>query len=333
MSSPTPTGWTWTVWQTKMLGRRGLDAFQVGRLLKKHDFTHGVLALLGGDPLDEWGLRDRMARFGYKWARAAKENPRLALEALSRFVALLASARDPESTERRPRPLVHIEAHLWVRPVSRVLAGVERGAGVPLVRGRAGRRPQGGTAGRRLRRRTLPRAALAVRGLPSARAAPRLGHRAAAGEPVAARDLLPHLRAFGLGGAVAGGRSAEAGDQPAEDLAGGRRPGQAAAAVLHLRDRGRGAGGAERADRRRAAARRRAASTRCRWWCWTARRAPTGCLSPRTRRTCRTRGSRGPSWRRRRPTGPRRTTGARPATPTTASASWAPRWPRWPRPR
>ncbi|MCF6522810.1 DEAD/DEAH box helicase [Streptomyces sp. JJ36] len=115
----------------RMLGRPGLDAFRIGRLLKKHDFTHGVLALLGGDPLDEWGLRDRMARFGYAWARTAKENPRLALEALSRFVALLASARDPESTERRPRPLVHIEAHLWVRPVGRVLAGV---SGVPEFR-------------------------------------------------------------------------------------------------------------------------------------------------------------------------------------------------------
>ncbi|MFE9975751.1 DEAD/DEAH box helicase [Streptomyces hirsutus] len=108
----------------RLLGRRGLDAFQIGRLLKKHDFTHGVLALLNGDPLDEWGLRDRMARFGYAWARTARENPRLALEALSRFVALLSSARDPESDARRPRPLLHIEAHLWVRPVGRVLSGV-----------------------------------------------------------------------------------------------------------------------------------------------------------------------------------------------------------------
>lgn len=108
----------------KLLGRRGLDAFQIGRLLKKHDFTHGVLALLDDEPLDEWGLRDRMARFGYAWARTARENPRLALEALSRFVALLSAARDPDSDERRPRPLLHIEAHLWVRPVSRVLRGV-----------------------------------------------------------------------------------------------------------------------------------------------------------------------------------------------------------------
>ncbi|GAA4779239.1 DEAD/DEAH box helicase [Streptomyces sanyensis] len=109
---------------TRLLGRSGLDAFRIGRLLKRHDFTHGVLSLLGGEPLDEWGLRDRLARFGYAWGRTARENPQLVLQALSRFVALLSAARDPESDERRPRPLLHIEAHLWVRPVTRVLRGV-----------------------------------------------------------------------------------------------------------------------------------------------------------------------------------------------------------------
>ncbi|GAA2288625.1 DEAD/DEAH box helicase [Streptomyces kunmingensis] len=108
----------------RLLGRRGLDAFQIGRLLKRHDFTHGVLSLLDGDPLSEWELRDRMSRFGYAWGRTARENPRLVLQALSRFVALLSAARDPESDEKRPRPLLHIEAHLWVRPVTRVLRGV-----------------------------------------------------------------------------------------------------------------------------------------------------------------------------------------------------------------
>ncbi|MGK5639627.1 DEAD/DEAH box helicase [Streptomyces sp. URMC 126] len=111
---------------TRMLGRSGLDAFRVGRLLKRHDFTHGVLSLLSGEPLDEWALRDRLARFGYSWGRTARENPRLALQALSRFVALLSAARDPDSDERNPRPLLHIEAHLWVRPVTRVLRGVGR---------------------------------------------------------------------------------------------------------------------------------------------------------------------------------------------------------------
>ncbi|MFJ9843661.1 DEAD/DEAH box helicase [Kitasatospora sp. NPDC101155] len=108
----------------RMLGRSGLDAFQIGRMLRRHDFTHGVLTLLNGEPLDEWGLRDRLARFGYAWGRTARENPRLVLQALSRFVALLSSARDPDSDERRPRPLLHVEAHLWVRPVTRVLRGL-----------------------------------------------------------------------------------------------------------------------------------------------------------------------------------------------------------------
>ncbi|MEU6536855.1 helicase-related protein [Streptomyces sp. NPDC047000] len=110
----------------RLLGQRGLDAFRVGRMLKRHDFTHGVLALLHGEPLAEWELRDRMARFGYAWGRTARDNPRLVLQALSRFVALLSAARDPDSDERRPRPLLHIEAHLWVRPVTRVLRGVGR---------------------------------------------------------------------------------------------------------------------------------------------------------------------------------------------------------------
>ncbi|MCW2900076.1 MAG: putative helicase [Streptosporangiaceae bacterium] len=110
----------------RMLGRSALDPFRTGRLLKRHDFTHGVLSLLGGEPLDEWGLRDRLARFGYAWGRTARENPQLVLQALARFVALLSAARDPESDERRPRPLLHIEAHLWVRPVTRVLRGVGR---------------------------------------------------------------------------------------------------------------------------------------------------------------------------------------------------------------
>ncbi|WP_405767385.1 DEAD/DEAH box helicase [Streptomyces sp. NBC_01538] len=110
----------------RMLGLQGLDVFRIGRLLKRHDFTQGMLALLDGEPLDEWGLRDRLARFGYAWGRTARENPQLVLQALARFVALLSVARDPDSDERRPRPLLHVEAHLWVRPVTRVLRGVGR---------------------------------------------------------------------------------------------------------------------------------------------------------------------------------------------------------------
>ncbi|MET7617385.1 DEAD/DEAH box helicase [Streptomyces sp. NPDC005408] len=110
----------------RLLGRHGLDSFQIGRLLKRHDFTHKVLSLLDGEPRGEWELRDLLGSLGYAWGRTARENPRLALQALSRFVALLSAARDPASDEKRPRPLLHIEAHLWVRPVTRVLRGVGR---------------------------------------------------------------------------------------------------------------------------------------------------------------------------------------------------------------
>lgn len=110
----------------RLLDRHGLDAFQIGRLLGRHDFTHKVLSLLDGEPRGEWELRDLLGSLGYAWGRTARENPRLALQALSRFVALLSAARDPESSEKRPRPLLHIEAHLWVRPVTRVLRGVGR---------------------------------------------------------------------------------------------------------------------------------------------------------------------------------------------------------------
>ena len=110
----------------RLLGRKGLTPFQMGRMLKRHDFTQGVLSLLNGEPLSEWDLRDRLSRFGYVWGRTARENPRLALQALSRFVALLSAVRDPDSDEKHPRPLLHIEVHLWVRPVGRVLRGVGR---------------------------------------------------------------------------------------------------------------------------------------------------------------------------------------------------------------
>ncbi|MFC0050935.1 hypothetical protein [Streptomyces actinomycinicus] len=76
-------------------------------MLRRPDFTQGVLALLDGEPLDEWSLRDRLARFGYAWGRT-RDNPHLVLQALSPFVALLSAARDPDSDEGHPCPLLHI---------------------------------------------------------------------------------------------------------------------------------------------------------------------------------------------------------------------------------
>ncbi|GAA4946985.1 hypothetical protein GCM10023238_11660 [Streptomyces heliomycini] len=127
----------------RLLGRSGLDAFRVGRLLKRHDFTLGVLSLLDGEPLDEWTLRDRLGRFGYSWGRTARENPRLALQALSRFVALLSAARDPDY-RRAPAPaaVAHRGAPVGAARDPRA-ARSRTGPRVPLVRGRPDRRTPG----------------------------------------------------------------------------------------------------------------------------------------------------------------------------------------------
>ncbi|WP_327122186.1 DEAD/DEAH box helicase [Streptomyces sp. NBC_01341] len=95
-----------------LLNRRALDPFKLGRMLKQHDFTHEVLALLDGDPLDEWGLRDRMARFGYAWAHTGRgdRGPGRPDDAdpLARPAVLRSGGRQyehPYSSELQPRVL------------------------------------------------------------------------------------------------------------------------------------------------------------------------------------------------------------------------------------
>lgn len=315
----------------RLLGRRGLDAFRIGRLLKKHDFTHGVLALLNGDPLDEWGLRDRMARFGYAWARTARENPRLALEALSRFVALLSSARDPESDERRPRPLLHIEAHLWVRPVGRVLSGV-------------GARPEFRwyEDERTVARRSALTAASASEESSDGDEWPTADSRrpeALPGSDTVQRPAQAHLpavycRVCGRSGWAA--LSPEADPQKLEtgplkiwQAAVGRdkrrlryfisaTPAEARDALAALTGTApKQAGGV---DPQSVVVLDGAQGTY---------RMPVTEDAEGLQDAC----SRGPSWTRRPPTRPPRTTPARPATRTTASGSSAPRSPRWPPPR
>lgn len=315
----------------RLLGRRGLDPFQIGRLLKTHDFTHGVLALLNGEPLDEWGLRDRMARFGYAWARTARENPRLALEALSRFVALLSSARDPESDERRPRPLLHIEAHLWVRPVGRVLSGV-------------GARPEFRwyEDERTVARRSALTSASASEDSSDGDEWPTADSRrpqALPGSDTVQRPAQAHLPAIYC---RVCGRSGWAALSPEAD------PQKLETSPLKIWQASVGR------DKRRLRYFVSATAAEAR----DALAALTGTapkqaggVDPQSvvvldgaqstyrlpvaedGEGFRTHGSRGRSWTRRPPTRPPRTTPARRATPTTASGSSAPRSPRWPPPR
>src|SRR5262249_13692398 len=62
---------------------------------------------------------DLLPRKGaYAWGEAFLRSPGRTAAALARFVALLSQARDPDDATR---PFLHIETHLWIRPLSRLL--------------------------------------------------------------------------------------------------------------------------------------------------------------------------------------------------------------------
>ena len=87
---------------------RDTDRFELGRILRKHLFTHAVMQALDGDVKTGPEVLDIMWRTGASsWARSITEHPDQAAEALARFVALLSYARDPDSTPDEPKPFVH----------------------------------------------------------------------------------------------------------------------------------------------------------------------------------------------------------------------------------
>ena len=64
-------------------------------------------------------MLDLLPRKGaYNWGEAFRRFPQQTADALARFVALLSEARNPDDVTR---PFLHIETHLWIRPLSRVL--------------------------------------------------------------------------------------------------------------------------------------------------------------------------------------------------------------------
>jgi len=99
---------------------RPRDQEQLGEALRGHLFTRAVLKVLDGGPLTPAEMLGPLPRDGaYGWDNALRKDPRLAAEALARFVGLLAHARGKNDS-----PFLHIESHLWVRAVSRLLRAV-----------------------------------------------------------------------------------------------------------------------------------------------------------------------------------------------------------------
>ncbi len=105
-----------------VLGSPDLDPVRLGGKLKRHILTSAVLDVLGDRPKVAAEILELLPRKGaYSWGAALRTRPEQAAAALSRFVALLAMARNPDAPSR---PLVNIETHLWVRSVSRLLRAV-----------------------------------------------------------------------------------------------------------------------------------------------------------------------------------------------------------------
>jgi len=106
-----------------VLGPAGdTDQVRVGRLLRRHPLTKAVLEVLGHEPRLLGDILDELPRKNaYGWGSTLRSRPEQAVAALARFVALLSTARDPADPDR---PLLHVETHLWVRSVSRLLRAV-----------------------------------------------------------------------------------------------------------------------------------------------------------------------------------------------------------------
>jgi ATP-dependent helicase YprA (DUF1998 family) len=100
-------------------GKETTDPAELGRVLRTHILTHALMDVLGDKPSTSAEILDLLPRKGaYIWGDAFRRNPQQVAAALARFVALLSVARNPDDVTR---PFLHIETHLWVRPLSRLL--------------------------------------------------------------------------------------------------------------------------------------------------------------------------------------------------------------------
>jgi len=105
--------------QQAVTGQNDLSPADLGNVLRRHILTHALIEVLGGRPDTFPEILEELPRKGpYSWGAAFRQSPRTAAAALARFTALLSVARDPDD-ERKP--FLHIETHLWVRPLSRIV--------------------------------------------------------------------------------------------------------------------------------------------------------------------------------------------------------------------
>ncbi|MCX4834429.1 DEAD/DEAH box helicase [Streptomyces sp. NBC_01016] len=108
-----------------VIGRRTTDPVALGAALKRNRLTYAVLTAFDGTARTYDEILDVMRRgLAKSWDEAVTTRPHIAALALTRFVALLSAARDPDAPAGTVRPLVQVELHQWARSVTRVLRGV-----------------------------------------------------------------------------------------------------------------------------------------------------------------------------------------------------------------
>ena len=99
-------------------GHSGLARAELGRVLRRHILTHALIEVLGDQPRTAAEILEELPRRGpYGWGAVFRQSPQVVADALARFVALLSTAR----AEDGRRPFLHVETHLWIRPLSRIV--------------------------------------------------------------------------------------------------------------------------------------------------------------------------------------------------------------------
>jgi replicative superfamily II helicase len=99
-------------------GAAGLTPEELGQVLRRHILTHALIEALGDQPSTSDEILEDLPRKGaYSWGAAFTQSPQMVAAALARFTALLSIARAPGGE----RPFLHVETHLWIRPLSRIV--------------------------------------------------------------------------------------------------------------------------------------------------------------------------------------------------------------------
>lgn len=110
-------------------------AERLGQRLRAHPLTRALLDAIGDRPRSVADAVGRVARGAPSWGQAAQADPAGAREALLRFLALISRAT------LNDRPMVRVEAQVWVREIRRLTRAIQAEVGPKAFRWQTGGGP------------------------------------------------------------------------------------------------------------------------------------------------------------------------------------------------